>query len=272
MAGTTTRSAQRAADEVGRSPVFRGIARGGYAAVGLLHVIIGVIAISIGIHAGGGEADQTGALRSLAQAPGGIVLLWIMVVALVALVVWQIGRGVAADGDAKDRWKVRASAWGQAVGYAVIAVLGVTVAVGGGGGGGGGGQQTLTAQLLAVPAGVVLIVAVGLGIVGGGVWFGAKGIRRKFLDDLVPPRAAVRRAVVVTGMVGHLAKGVSLAVLGILLIVAAVTADPGQAGGLDQAFQALASAPFGEVLVVLTGIGFIAYGVYSGFRARFARL
>jgi hypothetical protein len=270
MAGTTTRDAKRAADRAGRSPVFRGIARGGYAAVGVLHVIIGAIAISIGIHAGGGEADQTGALRSLAQAPGGLVLLWVMVVALAALTVWQIGRGVAADGDAKERWKVRASAWGQAVGYAVIAVLGVTVAVGGGGG--GGGQQTLTARVLAVPAGVVLIVVVGLGIVGGGVWFAVKGIRRKFLDDLVPPRAAVRRLVVVTGIAGHVAKGVALAVLGILIVVAAVTADPGQAGGLDSAFEALAHAPFGEVLVVLTGIGFIAFGVYCGFRSRFARL
>lgn len=280
MAGTKTRGAARTADEVGRSPAFRGIARGGYVAVGVLHVLIGVIAISIGVHAGSGSggsgsgaqsADQTGALRSLAQAPGGLVLLWAMVVALIALAIWQIGRGVAARGDRKDRWRTRASAWGQALGYAVIAVLGITVATGEGGGG-GGGQQSLTATPLSAPGGVVLIVVVGLGIVGGGVWFTAKGLRRKFLDDLVPPPARLRRLVVATGIAGHVAKGVALGVLGILIVVAAVTADPGQAGGLDQAFQALAGAPFGTVLVVVTGIGFVAYGVYCGFRARFARL
>ena len=69
-----------------------------------------------------------------------------------------------------------------------------------------------------------------------------------------------------------MAKGTALAVLGVLFVVAASTADPDRAGGLDRAFQAIARVPFGEILVVLIGAGFIAYGIYCGFRARFARL
>jgi hypothetical protein len=268
MAGTSTREAKRAVSELERTRPFRILARTGYAVAGVLHVIIGVIAISIGFHAHGGEADQTGAMRSVAQAPGGIVLLVLMIVGLAALGFWQVARGITASGDTKDRWKARLSSWGQAVGYLALAGIAISVAAGGGS---SDGQKSTTAQVLAAPGGVVLIVVIGVCILGGGVWFVAKGIRRKFLDDL-RPEGGWRRPIEVVGVVGHIAKGVALAVLGVLVIVAAVTADPDQAGGLDQAFQALAHAPFGEVLVILTGIGFIAYGVYCGFRARFARL
>jgi len=263
MAGTPSREAVRAASRLERTRSFRTVARTGYAVAGLLHVLIGIIAISIGVHADGGQADQSGALRSVAGAPGGIVLLVLMVVGLVALGLWQILRGVTAE-----KWGPRLSAWGQAIGYLFLGGLAISVAAGGGSSGGG---TTLTAQVLGVPGGVVLIAAVGIGVFAGGVWFVIKGVTKKFLKDL-EPEGRLRGLVETVGVVGHVAKGVALAVLGVLVVVAAVTADPDKAEGLDAAFQALARVPFGEVLVVLVGAGFIFYGVYSGFRARFARL
>ena len=269
MAGTRTREAEHAASRLERTRAFRIAARAGYAVAGLLHVIIGILAISVGVHARGGQADQTGALRSVAQAPGGILLLVLMIVALLALGVWQILRSITAEQrDEKQKWRSRFSAWGQAIGYLFLGGIAISVALGGGSSSGG---TTLTAQLLAAPGGVVLIVAVGLGVVGGGVWFAFKGVTKKFLDDL-RPEGRLRGVVETLGVVGHVAKGFALAVLGVLIVVAAVTADPDQAEGLDAAFQALARVPFGEVLVVLVGVGFVCYGVYSGFRARFARL
>jgi heme/copper-type cytochrome/quinol oxidase subunit 2 len=267
MAGTPTGEAERAASDLERTPAFRILARTGYAVAGVLHVVIGVIAISIGLHAGGGRADQTGAIRSVAHAPGGIVLVWLMVVGLLALGIWQIARSITTGGDHKQRRRSRLSAWGQAIGYLALAGIGISVAFGGGGSGG----ETLTARVLAVPGGVVLIVLIGLGIFGSGVWFVVKGIRRKFLDDL-NPEGGWRGPVEIVGVAGHIAKGAALAVLGVLIVVAAVTADPDKAGGLDQAFSALVRVPFGEILVVIIGVGFIAYGVYCGFRARFAKL
>jgi hypothetical protein len=105
-----------------------------------------------------------------------------------------------------------------------------------------------------------------------GVFFAVKGLRRSFLDDLRRPTTAIRDVIEVVGVTGFLAKGIALSALGVLLVIAAVTADPDKSGGLDQAFQALVRLPFGEVLVVLVGIGFIAYGVYCGFRSRYAKL
>ncbi|MGN6324765.1 DUF1206 domain-containing protein [Pseudolysinimonas sp.] len=268
MAGTPSREAERAASRLERTRPFRIAARAGYAIAGLLHVIIGVLAISIGLHAHGQNADQTGALRSVAAAPGGLLLLVLMIAGLLALGVWQILRSITAEQrDEKVKWRTRMAAWGQAVGYLFLAGLGISVVVGGGSTSGG---TPLTARVLSVPGGVVLVVAVGLGVFAGGVWFVVKGVTRKFLDDLRPGR--LRGAVETVGVGGHVAEGLALAVLGVLVVIAAVTTDPDQAEGLDGAFQAIARVPFGEAVVILIGVGFIAYGVYSGFRARFARL
>ena len=269
MAGNPATEARRAASDLERTPAFRMLARTGYAVAGVLHAVIGVIAISIGLHAGGGRADQTGALRSIAQAPGGILLVWAMIVGLVALGLWQVARAITtSDRDGRAVWRSRASAIGQAIGYLALGVLAITVAVSGG----GGDDRTLTARVLGAPGGVVLLVAIGLAILGAGSYFVWRGIARKFLEDLVPEPGPVTGVTEIVGMVGYIAKGVALGVLGVLYVVAAVTADPDQAGGLDQAFQALTRVPFGEVLVVLIGAGFIAYGVYCVFRARYARL
>lgn len=267
MAGTA-QEAEHAASDLERTPGFRMLARTGYAVSGLLHVVIGILAISIGLH-GGGRADQTGALRSIAHAPGGIVLVWAMIVGLSALGLWQVARSVTAEQrDEKRRWRSRFSAWGQAIGYLALAGIGVSVALGGSGSQG----KSLSAHVLEVPGGVVLLVAVGLAVFCAGVFFVVKGVRRSFLDDLRRPSTAIRDVIELVGVAGFVAKGIALGVLGALLVVAAVTADPDKAGGLDQAFQALVRLPFGEVLVVLVGIGFIAYGVYGGFRARYAKL
>lgn len=74
------------------------------------------------------------------------------------------------------------------------------------------------------------------------------------------------------GMLGYIAKGVALGMVGILFVAAAVTFDPSKATGLDGALKSLVALPYGAVILTLVGIGLIAYGAYCCARARFARL
>lgn len=64
----TARRAEDAAEEVAEHPVFEGLARAGFVVSGLVHLLIGAIALRIALGSGG-EADQSGALRSIASAP-----------------------------------------------------------------------------------------------------------------------------------------------------------------------------------------------------------
>jgi type IV secretory pathway VirB2 component (pilin) len=74
------------------------------------------------------------------------------------------------------------------------------------------------------------------------------------------------------GIAGYVAKGVVLGVLGILVIIAAVTHDPAQAGGLDEALKTLTELPFGVVLLGVVAVGLIAYGAFCFARARWPKL
>jgi hypothetical protein len=114
---------------------------------------------------------------------------------------------------------------------------------------------------------------IGLVVLGVGGYHVVKGVRDKFREDLrTTPAGGTGKAALWSGRTGYAAKGVALGVLGVLFVVAAVKVEPGRAGGLDAALRTLGAAPFGAVLLVLVGLGFAAYGVYSFLRARYGRL
>ena len=77
---------QSTAREGNDHPVIERGARLGFALAGLLHLLIGWIALQIAWGGDGGEdADQSGALTMLAETPAGPVLLWVAVVGFVLL-------------------------------------------------------------------------------------------------------------------------------------------------------------------------------------------
>ena len=98
------------------------------------------------------------------------------------------------------------------------------------------------------------------------------GVMRSFQKKMTIPSGALGTFVTTLGVVGYIAKGIALAIVGVLLVVAAVTSDASQAGGLDDAFDTLRGLFLGPLLVALVGVGFIAYGLFLFFRARYARL
>jgi hypothetical protein len=97
-------------------------------------------------------------------------------------------------------------------------------------------------------------------------------VRRTFRKDLEMPSGTAGRVVGVLGVVGYVAKGIAVGVVGVLFVVAALTLDPGRASGLDGALKALSALPAGAVLLTAVGAGLAAFGVYTFARARYARL
>jgi fumarate reductase subunit D len=254
---------QQAASRAGDHPVLEAGARLGYAASGVLHLLLAWVTVQLAWTSGGEQADQQGALAQLAENGLGLALLWVLLVGFVLLALWQAAEAVA-HGEAADRAKNAA----KAITYGVLAATTLTVLLGGGSGGGGSGQATST--LLGSVGGRLLVGAVGVGVVAVGGYHVVKGWRESFLDDLrAHPAAWVRRS----GRIGYVGKGAALAVVGVLLVVAAVRSDPEQAEGLDAALHTLAGLPFGAVLLTLVALGFAGYGVYAlAGRARYAKV
>jgi hypothetical protein len=271
-ADSVSDNAQQAARTAEGSRAFQLLARAGYAVNGLLHVMIGAIAISVATGAGGGSADQSGALGQLARTPGGVFVLWAVVLGLASLGLWYLVQAFLEPArDPKRKWAHRFVLIGKGVVFLFIAGTAFTFARGASSSSSETASDS-TATLLSVPGGVVLLVAAGLAVVVIGGVFVFRGAGHGFTDSIAVPRGPAGPVVVALGTVGYVAEGVALAVVGILFTVAAFTLDPEKATGMDGALKSLVALPYGAAILVLVGTGLIAYGLYCFARARLARL
>ena len=266
----TGREAKRVAD----SRWFEVTARAGFVGSGVVHLLIGYLAILLGVGSGssGGETDQSGALQQIAAVPGGVVLLWLVAVGTAALTIRLVVEAVVGGRtDSARAWGNRLKNIGKAVVYGIIAYSAASYAVGAGKSS-SGSSRSAAAKALATPGGVFLLLLVAGVAIAIGVGLIVIGCRRTFWKQLVRPRQPIERVVTVLGVVGYVLKGLAVVIVGVLIAVAGLRSDPDQATGLDGAFDALRSMPGGVFVLVAIGIGFLAFGVYSFFRARFARL
>jgi len=252
-------------------PALETAARVGYAVSGLLHLLIGWIALQVawGIGEAGKNADQSGALQSLAGNGAGKLALWVGVLGFLGLGLWQLADAAFGHpGSDKEAWGGRVKAFSKAVVYLVLAWTTFNFARGQSS---DSKSQTVdfTSSLMSKPGGQWLVGIVGLVVIGVGAYHVWKGATEGFLRDLEqdPGTWAVR-----AGVVGYIAKGVALAVVGVLFVLAAMHANPEEAKGLDGALRTLKDQPFGPGLLTAVALGIAAYGVYSFSRARHARV
>ena len=264
---STPKDAARTAQ---RSDSFRRIARAGFVVVGIVHIIIGAIAVSIA-SGGGGDADQDGAMEQIRSTPVGGLVLGMIAVALIALAVWQVASGLLTGGKETRKWGMRIKLIGIAGAYLVIAGLALIFAFGGH----VESEDTsraLSAVVLSAPGGIVALIVLGLTVAGVGIGFIVIGFTRGFEKTMDVPTGPSRPGIIALGVAGYIAKGIAIAVTGALFVVAAWTQDPQKAAGLDAALRSLVDLPLGRAILWLVGVGLAIYGVFSMVRARFARM
>jgi Domain of Unknown Function (DUF1206) len=271
--GTVMTTASATVRQAANSRSLDWLARLGLAARGLVYVLIGVLAFRIAFGNGGERADQQGAFQELAQNGAGKALLWVVALGFIGYAAWLVTRALWGyrDKPAAKRRGHRVVSAVRAVVYFGLAALAVKTAVGSGGGNGG---QTATAKLLGMTGGRAIVVIAGLVVIGVGVALAAQGVRREFEDDLALGRLSrrARRAVVVLGVAGNVARGVVVGIVGGLVIAAAATFDPDKARGLDAALKTLAGQPAGPWLLSVAALGLGCFGAFSFAAARYHKL
>ena len=274
---STTWKAQRGIRHVETSRPIQWLGRFGDVCYGVVYLVVAWLAFQIAFGDRSTEADQRGAITAIAAQPFGVALLWVLAIGLLAFGVWQLLAAIAGYRwmtPKRQRVTRRLTAAGRGVVVLVIASFTLRLLVGGGASGGANsGQQEMTARLLAIPGGRVLVFVIGIGVLVAAVLSARRGTRQRFLLelDLTGAARSARRYVRWSGTIGYLAKGVAWAVIGVLLCVAAIQLDPNRAGGLDKALRTLAAQPFGVALLVAVALGFVAFGIYSFADARYRR-
>lgn len=269
------KQAADAAEDITNSRTLELLARAGFAASGILHLLVGTIAIRLAM-GGTGSADFSGAVAELAKQPAGPFLLWASFAACAALAIWQTSDAIFDYNrlPAKKKAGKKAKAAAQALVFAGLALTLASFAMGTGSGGDNRQSASdLTLTVMKAPGGVALLVLVGVGIAVTGVIYGIRGIRKSFEKNLTMPASPnARTAVTVLGVTGYVAKGAVLLLTGLLIAIATITAHPEESTGLDGGLRALRDQTFGPYLLAAVGAGLICYGLFMVVRARLAKM
>lgn len=238
--------------------------RVGLVAYGVVHLIVAWLALNLAFGSGKGSASGTGALSQLAKSSLGQISLYVVAVGFFALVVWQLLEAAFGKRDSQGAKRAvrRLASVGKAAVYGTLGASALKLAMGSGSS--GSHTDSMTARLMALPAGPLLVGLVGavILVVAGALVY--RGISEGFTDhlDVRARTSGSGRTFIRFGKVGYAAKGLALVAVGALFIWAAWTHNPKKSGGLDQALHEVLQQPFGVPILVVMAAGIACFGLY----------
>lgn len=255
------------------------LARAGYAAKGIVYIVIGALAARVAAGSGGETTDQKGALDAIRTGPFGTIALAVIGVGLLGYMTWRlVAAATDAEGDGSDPTSLgkRVLYAGRGMAYGLLGVTALRALGNRGGVSSNNAQQTRdwTARLLDLPYGPALVVAAGLGVIGYAGYQVYRAGTDKVKKHLDLSGAGPGRAewIVRLGRIGIAARAVVFAIIGAFLVKAGMQRDSSEAGGIAQSLDAVAAAPFGRVALGAVALGLVAYGIYQLATARYRRI
>jgi hypothetical protein len=248
--------------------------RAGWFAKGVVYTVAGVLALLIaGKAAGWGrlentsnkEASPTGALKTIAHATGGALLMWLLALGMLIYAAWRVVSALLPGGTDTMAWVKRIGYVVSAIIYVTFAVTAISLARSTGAQADGNAKVTsLSADVMAHTGGRIVIGLAGVITIGAGLYRIAKGVKVDVTDELnlssysPQQRLWIKRL----GAIGEFGRGIGIALIGIFLLRASITYDRAEATGLDGALRRLATETWGQVVVAVIGVGFVAYGLF----------
>jgi hypothetical protein len=251
------------------------LARLGYAARGLVSLLVGLLALLAALGRGGGTTGSKGALQALFSQSLGSALLVVVALGLFGFALWRALQSILDADGLGNTWRALAKRSGQLISAGAYVGLGVfAVSLVTGSASGGEEEQAArdwTRWLLAQPFGRWLVGAVGLGILAAAFGMAVKAWSASFKQHLScgPGQASW---VVPLGRAGYAARAVVFLIIGGFLLIAAWQSDPGEARGLGGALLILQEQPFGRTLFGLVALGLAGFGAFEFAEARYRRI
>ncbi len=248
------------------APWIERLARFGYAAKGVVYVLIGGIAARVAFGEGGDVEGWNGSLETLRDESLGTPLLWLIGIGLLGHVVWR-AVGALRNPENEDAGHRAFYAFSALV-YAGLALEALRLATGGGG---SGGDTHWTVTLMEKPFGRALVLVAGLGIAGYGIQqlWRAWTVKLDERLDLSRLSATARIWVVRLGRAGLAARGIVFLVLGWTFLSAARRAGASESDNVEGVLGSMRDQPG---LLGAVALGLVAYGLYNIVLARYRRI
>jgi hypothetical protein len=261
----TKAAARRAA----RSPWLALLARAGFLSRALVYLVVAVLAASVVLGSRGERVDRKGAVEAIAEQPFGRVLLVALAAGFAGYALWRLGRAAFPPREDREHPGRRWTHLGSAIVY--LGVFAGTVRFLTGTAGDTRAQADSTAAVMALPFGAALVGAAGLAVLASAGWSVRRALTKGYRDNLrrLPPKAAPWADTAAVG--GLFARAVGHLLIGAFLLQAAWRHDPSESVGLDGALRAVAATAWGDALLGLLAVGYLARAAFSVFEARYRK-
>ena len=235
----------------------------GFAARGVMYLLIAYFALTAGLAENGTEA-----LRHL-ESGWGKLLLGIMAIGFLAYGVWRISEAfIDSEGHGSDAKGLAVRAGGAVSGliHLGLCLYAAKLALGKPAGSGGSNTQESAATAMSMPGGEIIMGVAAAALLLVGLYQFVSAVRLKFRKHL-DQRVANKSWVAWIGHAGYAARGVVFVLIGSFLWRAMESENAAHAGGID---KALASLPGAMNTVV--AVGLLMFGLFSLIEARYRRI
>ena len=245
-------------------------ARAGMFSKGVVYALIGGLTTFAAFTAGGQKADKGGAFQFVLGQPFGKVLLALIGLGLIGYVAWRF---IQATKDPEDEGNMRRIGYASSGAfYALIAFTAIEMVFSGGESSSSSGKQTqLLSGLLDHTAGQIVVGGFALIFFGKSLWQFYRALSGKFkskLNDIEMDEKA-RKAILNTGMIGYISRGIVIGIVGYFFLQAAWQSNSAHAGGTKEAFSVLQSSVAGPLLLGIVSLGLFGYGVFMMVKAHY---
>ncbi len=252
------------------------LARGGYAARGVIYLIMGIFAL-LAARDSSNPKDSHSSLEALLSQPFGHALVGLVVMGLLAFAGWRVlqaTRDVDHHGKELKGVVIRMGLLAGGLINGALAFFALTLLVSGlknSGGSGGGQTQDLLARLLSWDHSNILIYLIALVPLGVGIAHIIKGWKASF-EKYFEADEDVMRYVRPVSRFGLIARGIVFIEIALLLMVSGSAYKAMDPPGMKDALNALQNLPAGGVVLMLMALGLIAFSVYSFAEAAWRRI
>lgn len=251
------------------------LARGGYAARGVVYLIIGIFAL-LAAWGAGQPADSHSSLEALLAQPFGNVLVGIVIVGLLAFAAWRVlqaTRDVDHHGKELKGLVIRGGLLAGAVTYALLAFFALGLLVSGlkRTGGSDGKTNDLLAHLLSWDHSNLLVYVVALVPLGLGIVHIIKGWKASF-EKYFEANDQVMRYVTPVSRFGLIARGIAFVEIAALLALSGSSYQAMHPPGMKEALNGLEDLPGGGLILLVVALGLIAFAAYSFAEALWRRI